>query len=106
MKTNHILLLQETWLYEFEKNYLNKDLGDDIQGIGKFVDSNNPISPVQKPRGYGGVAIVWRKDLDKYIKPIPDGGNRIMGVLLQSTPCSTLLLSVYMPCKGIRDRPA
>jgi hypothetical protein len=28
------------------------------------VDEYDPLLPVSMPRGYGGVAIIWRKDID------------------------------------------
>jgi exonuclease III len=33
------------------------------------------------------------------IKPIPDGGNRIVGIRLNTTP-PILILCVYLPCRG------
>jgi hypothetical protein len=54
------------------KSQLNilQEIHQDYNGAGKSVDSNDPISPYQLPRGYGGVAILWRKDLDSYITPL------------------------------------
>jgi hypothetical protein len=28
------------------------------------------------PRGYGGVAIIWRKDIDHIIRPLEDGSEK------------------------------
>ena len=66
------------------------------------VDTGDPILPVQMPRGYGGTAILWKKQIDHVIKPQDVGGNRIQCVAMNV--CEPLLLiSVYMPCKGITD---
>ena len=93
LETNHLILLQETWLFHFENKLLN-EIDSEICGVGKSVDENNPISPIQKPRGYGGTAIIWKKGIDKQIKSIPDGGNRILGIIINTQPRATLVLSV------------
>jgi hypothetical protein len=41
------------------------EIGADISYIGKAVDVNNNIQPTQLPRGYGGVAILWKKQDNK-----------------------------------------
>ena len=40
---------------------------------GRSVDDEQPISPYQKPRGYGGVAFLWRKSIDDIVSVLPDG---------------------------------
>ncbi|CAG2193575.1 unnamed protein product [Mytilus edulis] len=88
---------QHTW----QGNQQNK-IHDEIAGSGKAVDSDDPISASFMPRGYGGVAILWNKAIDKYIKPITDGSNRIQCVeLLTSKP--TIIMSVYLPTKSTTD---
>ena len=54
------------------------------------------------PRGYGGIAILWKIEIDHLITPRPDGGNRIQCVEVKGAE-AFLLLSLYMPCKGITD---
>ncbi|CAG2187165.1 unnamed protein product [Mytilus edulis] len=69
----HVICLQEHWLFNFEQNLLGKS----IQGINykiRSVDDNNPISPIQKPRGYGGTAVVWSNKIDHIVDDtIQDG---------------------------------
>ena len=36
-------------------------------GTGKAVDSTDPIMPVQMPRGYVGVGMLWKKDDHNHI---------------------------------------
>jgi hypothetical protein len=52
------------WLFEFQLHLLG-EIGADISYIGKVVDMNNNIQPTQLPRGYGGVAIIWKKQDNK-----------------------------------------
>ena len=53
---------------------------------------------------YGGVAILWKKDIDHMIKPIDLGSERIQCVeIKQSSNPSILLTSVYLPAKGSKN---
>jgi exonuclease III len=53
------------------------------------------------PRGYGGVAIIWRKDIDHIIRPLEDGSEKIQCVEISGDKDTQLLLiSVYLPAKG------
>ena len=63
------------------------------------MDSNDPIPPIQMPRGYGGVAILWRKELDSLIPPLKIGNERIQCVETEGNP-NTLVVSLYLPCKS------
>ena len=46
------------------------EISDKIGYVGKGKDINNSIEPIQMPRGYGGVAILWRHALDSFIRPL------------------------------------
>jgi hypothetical protein len=37
----------------------------------------NNINPSQQPRGYGDVAVIWKKEIHHLIKPCKDGNERI-----------------------------
>ena len=50
-------------------------------------------------RGHGGVAICIHNKYEHLIEPILDGGNRIVGIRLNTTP-PILMLCVYLPCRG------
>jgi len=63
------------------------------------VDSNDPIPPIQMPRGYGGVAILWRKELDNLITSLKIGNERIQCVETTCNP-NTLVVSLYLPCRS------
>ena len=56
------------------------------------MDFNNPIQPTQLPRGYGGVAILWDKVVDKLIMVI-----RINHTLKQSYE-QTFSISFFLVC--------
>ena len=78
-----IILLQEHWLFDCQLHKL-KEFHENYSGVGKAVDSDDPILPVQMPRGYGGVGILWKKDIDHLISVIPDGGNRLQCVTVKA----------------------
>jgi len=97
---NDIVLIQEHWLFHFQINLLEQ-IHEDINAAGKGADMNNPIHPMQIPRGYGGVAILWKKHLDKFVKPLPDGGERIQCLeITNGVSRPVLLVSIYLPTKG------
>ena len=89
-------------MFNYQLHILD-EISDSLLGRGKAVDDNDPISPVQKPRGYGGVGILWSKRIDHLVTPIPDGSTRIQCVILKRKSVNLLLISVYMPCKGQHD---
>ena len=54
--------------------------------------------------GYGGVAIIWRENIDHLIKILPDGTERIQCVEINSNNDTKFLVaSVYLPSKGSHD---
>jgi len=99
LKNMDICLIQEHWLFNCQLHLLN-ELHEDLIGIGKSVDDNDPIQPVNMPRGHGGVAIIWKKELDSLVNIIDLGNNRIQCIELLTPATKLLLISVYMPCKG------
>ena len=60
LKNVDILAVQEHWLFNFEQQKLY-DIDKNFTFAAKSVDDIDTISPFQKPRGYGGVAVFWRK---------------------------------------------
>jgi hypothetical protein len=76
-----IYLLQEHWLFDCQLNLLN-EIHQQYTGVGKAVDSNDPITPLRMPRGYDGTAILWRKDIDTIVTPLTIGNNRIQSIEL------------------------
>lgn len=96
-----IIMLQEHWYFDCQLARL-ESTHERFAGIGKSVDTGDPILPVQMPRGYGGVAVMWKKDIAHLVTSIPDGGNRIQCIELKGEE-PLLLVSVYLPCRGVND---
>jgi hypothetical protein len=85
-KSAKIILIQEHCLFAFE--------------LDSQSHRDNPISPIQRPREFGGVAIMWHADIDQQVQPLEDGGVRVQCIRLASLPRETLIVSVYMPARG------
>ena len=100
-KIADIILIQEYWNFDFQLTKL-EGVNQFMSGTGKVVDTDDPILPVQMPRGYGHVALLWEKNISHLMSSIPDGGNRIQGIEIAGAK-PILMLSVYMPCKGLRQ---
>ena len=95
-----IICLQEHWLYRFEIDKLENSLKD-FKVHAKCDDDYEPIQSFQRPRGKGGVAILWHKNIDKHVKTLDEGSERIVCVEISSDP-PTLLICSYLPTRGYK----
>ena len=43
---------------------------------------------------------MWDRKWDKVIKPLPDGGDRILAVHMDTTTDPLVLINTYMPAAG------
>ncbi|VDI12916.1 Hypothetical predicted protein [Mytilus galloprovincialis] len=103
--------VNKTELSHSNESYRNdKEVVNNQQSIGKSdpnwfhisleaVDSSDPITPWRMPRGYGGTAILWKKNLDSIVTPLSIGNNRIQCIEINGDP-NLIVISVYLPCKG------
>ena len=98
IRTSDIVCLQETWLFNFQLKTLSK-LHKNFEGFGKAVDDDDPLPPVQKPRGYGGVATLYRNNIDLKTRRCLDGGSRVVVTEVLSDP-PLCILNVYMPSRN------
>lgn len=96
------ICIQEHWLFKFEQENIG-DLFSKTSWTCKSVDENNPIPPTQRPRGYGGVAILWKQSMDHLVEQIEDGSERIICIKLKVKPKPILLICAYMPCNGSKQ---
>ena len=98
MKQHDIILLQEHWLYSFEKPHLETIVEAEGWGVAvKSVDDDDPIGPQSRPRGKGGVATLWSKKLNSHINILQDGNERILAIEVGQ---QVLLVNTYMPARG------
>jgi ribosomal protein L44E len=103
LRENNVILIQEHWLFQFQIHKLG-EIAADICFEGKSVDIQNNINPSQQPRGYGDVAVIWKKEIHHLIKPCKDGNERIQCIEFKDNNQRPLLIvSVYLPTKGCHD---
>ena len=56
------------------------------------------------PRGYGGVGVIWRKEIDHIIRPLEDGSEKLQCIEIHGNKNSRLqVISVYLPAKGSKN---
>ncbi|CAG2245623.1 unnamed protein product [Mytilus edulis] len=93
----HVLCIQEHWLFNAEKKII-AEITENSGYIAKSVDDNDdPDFNISMKRGYGGVAIIWKKEINENIKELIDGGNRIQAIHIQQGDKPICLINVYMP---------
>ena len=93
--------LPEHWYFDCQFHKLSL-VSSELIGHGKAVDTGDPILPLQMSRGYGGTAVPWKRSIDHLIVTVLDGGNRIQCVEVKGSE-PLLLVSEYMPCKGLQE---
>ena len=93
-KQADVLAIQEHCLRKEQFNMLNR-LSADF-----YYSAVSPMESCQMYGGhpFGGVAILWRKGLQKYVRVLKTGSANVCAIGLQFEPELLLLVSVYMPC--------
>ena len=100
-----IVAIQEHWLYGFEKGKLI----DFCEKHGfsimiKSSDDNDPLTPLQRPRGKGGVALLWSKRHDQHVTALyEEGGNRICAIHVETLEGLVTIINCYLPCRGNKE---
>ena len=95
-----ILLLQETWLYNFEFNNFNKEMSKCQYHAVSAMDESN-IGHAGRP--FGGCAIIWHKDLALSIIPVDTTSPKLCAVVIKSDSLNIIMCNVYMPCDDNTD---
>ena len=98
LKSYDVLAVQEHWLFTFQLSNFDNHFNTHYT-YSKAVDAENPLPPTQKPRGYGGVAILYRKNLDFKVNKKIHGDSRIVVIEIQSNP-HLCICCVYMPSRN------
>ena len=89
-----MLCIQEHWYFSYEKNDLI-NISNETQA--KSVDDYTKKENFIHGRGYGGVAIFWRKDINHVIKSDDDGNGRINVITVNMKEHPLCIINVYMP---------
>ena len=96
----HILALQEHWLYGFEAKTL-KESFPEHKTHARYGDQELDEFNLDTPRRKGGVAILWKREIDKYVHPIPDGSGRLTAITIDVPGFpKSVIINTYMPANG------
>ena len=89
-----ILILQETWLYNFEHS-LFTNIIPDCQYLA--ISAMDEAEIGRKGRPFGGCAVIWHKNLALSVTPINTNSSRICAVNVKYEQFQFMLITVYMP---------
>lgn len=93
-KNNDIVLLQETWLRDFEVAYVTR-INKYFYGVS--VSAVDTSKEVVKGRPFGGLAVLWKKTLGEKINIVKYDDSRILGIEVKNNNTKILFLNVYLP---------
>ena len=88
-----IIFLQETWLMPSELNVLDSVSPDFYSYSLSSVDPSQLL--IGRP--YGGVSILWRKNLSHLCKVVLFDEDRLLGLKISDSRSSILAINVYLP---------
>ena len=90
----NILMLQETWLFNFEHiNFIKEIPNCQYFAISDMNEAD--VSRVGRPKG--GIAFLWHKNLKLSFVPLETNSNRLNALTVKSDDCNIMLINVYMP---------
>ena len=89
-----ILLLQEIWMYKQDLPYLNC-FCPGFHGTGEATRDTR--QQLYDGRPSGGVAILWRTEIEPYITEVKFGLDWLVGIKISVEDRNVILLSAYLP---------
>ena len=90
-----IVLLQEHWLYGYEKDEVNINLPQ-WKAIARAVDDKEPLPPTARVTGYGGTAILWKDELTALVQQVGEGNARILPLCLKLQNKDICIINCYL----------
>jgi exonuclease III len=99
-KACDVIALQETWLLPSDLSYLDS-IHEDFSYTG--TSAVDTTTGMLYGRPYGGVAILWRRNLFPYVEVVQCFNPRISAIKIVLQKSSILVVSVYMPTDEVRN---
>lgn len=93
-RRSDVVLLQETWLLPHNLAFLNSI---DHTFLSHGISAVDTGSEMLTGRPYGGLAVLWRRELGECITIVDTGDPRLLGMILRTSSVTTLILNVYLP---------
>ena len=97
-----ILCIQEHFLLDSKSkkhsntNKMRVDFGDNFDMF--IVPASKDASKVSRGRGSGGLSILWKKSLTKYVSKVSSRNTRLQGAKFSFPGCDILVINGYFPC--------
>ena len=101
LKHYDIVCIQEHWMFNFEKKVLSEASSSHVC-FAKSVDDEDPISPKQRPRGYGGLAIYIPTKWAAEVRFANGSDHQLCAVTIDLPGCHICIINCYLPCRGYR----
>jgi exonuclease III len=92
--------MQEHWIHIWGKREI-EDFMDilDFKSHIKCFDDNILMDPLEPRRGQAGVAICYNKNIANLVDKLPDGGNRVVAIRI-NTEKPIVIICVYLPTRS------
>jgi hypothetical protein len=92
--------MQEHWIHSWGKREI-EDFMDilDFKSHIKCFDDNILMDPLERRRGQAGVAICYNKNIANLVDKLPDGGNRVVAIRI-NTEKPIVIICVYLPTRS------
>ena len=94
-KENHIICIQEHWLWKFPKHWLDENL-QEVNVFSCCHDTKENIPNVNIPRGRSGVAIIWQNGISDKITKLDASNERVIAIEV-NLKIQLCIINVYMP---------
>ena len=97
--SHDIILLQETWLQSCDLDKLNS-IHSEFSSFGLSSMVNKCASNIITGRPFGGVAIIWRKNLSSCLKILDydSSDGRYLSIRINQNTVDYVITCVYFPC--------
>ena len=93
---DNVIFIQEHWLFQFEFHLINNVLPN-FEYIMKSSMNNDSLT---HGRPFGGVGILWNKNLNLSYTELKCVSDRVCAVRLFNDTFSITIVNVYMPFRG------
>ena len=84
-------------LYTYEAG-VTEELLPGYKTVARRCDKDDPVPCSYHRRGHAGVAVVWKKTIDKCIEPLePEGSSRNLAIKIKCCHSTIFLITSYLP---------
>ena len=94
-----IVCIQEHWLFNYEVPTV-QELFKGYHYHIKCSDDEDPVSPVCRAKGNGGVLTIWKESVNHNVTPLQDGSTRCLVTQIGPNTSPVYIVNAYMPTEG------